>query len=226
MKRKTPLVTGEYYHVFNRGVDKRQIFMDAADQDRFIKSVLEFNVPGPTGGLYINSFKEHQLRGLATQSDKLADVIAYCLNPNHFHYIFRQTTDDGIQQLLHKVGTGYTRYFNDRHERNGALFQGPFKSVYIENNEQLLYVSAYVNLNNHVHKSSFGNLPVCSSWKEYTAHGAGGVCEKDIILSQFKDSYAYEKFAKETVASIRKRRELSGEASLEASPLSDILNII
>ncbi|GMU74227.1 MAG: hypothetical protein AMXMBFR44_4250, partial [Candidatus Campbellbacteria bacterium] len=119
---------------------------------------------------------------------------------------------------MQKVGAGYTKYFNKRYERSGSLFQGPFKSVHIENNEQLLYVSAYVNLNNHVHTSSSENSLIRSSWKEYTTRGVAGMCEKDIILSQFKDVAAYEKFAKETVVGIKKRRKQSGGANKDGKP--------
>lgn len=221
--RKTPLVTGEYYHIFNRGVDKRQIFMSAYDLDRFMKSLIEFNTTEPIGSLYEHSFKKPPLGGLVSKYELLVQIIAYCLNPNHFHVILQQVADGGISKFLHKVGADYTRYFNDRYERSGALFQGSFKSVHIENNEQLLYVSAYVNLNNHVHKPSHKNLPVCSSWSEYVIRDFSGICKKDIILSQFKGGSAYEKFAKETVASIRKQRELSGDVSLKALPLRDML---
>lgn len=226
--RETAHINNEYYHVFNRGVDKRQVFMDSADFRRFLKCMIEFNTPEPIGHLNNepDTFKDRQLRPLGTQLEKLVNIIAYCINPNHFHFILRQNMDGGMAKFMQKVGAGYTKYFNKRYERNGALFQGPFKSVHIENNEQLLYVSAYVNLNNHVHKSSHENLPVCSSWGEYTIRGSAGICEKNIILSQFKDISAYEKFAKETVVGIRKQRELGDEGHLDTTPLGDILMYI
>lgn len=213
MKRKTPLVTGEYYHIFNRGVDKRQVFMDKQDFERFLKSMIEFNVAEPVGGLYMNTFKDRQLRSLASESKRLVDFIAYCINPNHFHFVLRQISDEGVSKFLHRLGTGYTKYFNERYKRTGSLFQGTFKSVHIENNEQLLHVSVYVNLNNKVHKK-FDNevdFTVQSSWKEYTADGFGGLCKKDAILGQFKNKAEYKSFAEDTILGIAARRRKKEE---------------
>jgi REP element-mobilizing transposase RayT len=219
MGRKTPLVNGEYYHVFNRGVDKRQVFMDTHDQERFIKSLVEFNSIEPTGGLFFNSFKNRQLRSLTSKSGKIVDLVSYCLNPNHFHLILRQVEDQGISKFLQRISTGYTKYFNDRQGRSGALFQGTFKSVHIENNEQLLHVSVYVNLNDRVHGVGKWGLSAKSSWEEYTP-GIQGICKKDIILSQFSDENHYKKFAEKAIKDIVKRRKNIDE---EGSDIKQIL---
>lgn len=213
--RKTPLITGEYYHIFNRGVDKRIIFNSPQDPGRFLEGMREFNTIEPIVSLYHNANKNRRSSTPPNvQEGKLVDIIAYCLNPNHYHLILRQVSENGISKFLQRLGTGYTNYFNEKYKRSGALFQGRFKSVYIENNEQLLHVSVYVNLNNKVHKKfdNEADFTVQSSWKEYTVEDVGGFCKKDIILEQFKNKTEYRHFAENTITSIvAKRREKEDE---------------
>jgi len=208
-QRKTSFVNEEVYHIYNRGVDKREIFIDKNDYSRFIDEVKEFNTEKSVGSLYELSFErkkgsEHsQFGGLAS---KLVEIIAYNLNPNHFHLILKQKIDRGIEKFMQKIGTGYTGYFNEKVHRNGSLFQGPFKSVHIDNNEYLLYLSAYVNLNDKIHKieDSLG----FSSLKEYTQEDSEGTCEKSIILEQFGNKKGnYEEFLKKSLSQMVKTKE-------------------
>lgn len=206
--RKTSFTIGEYYHVYNRGVDKRIIFADSYDMRRFFQSMVEFNTVLPIGSLYENSFL--QLGGETPKSgEMLVNIIAYCLNPNHFHFILEQLVDGGISEFMKRLG-GYTGYFNKKHERSGSLFQGVFKDVYIDSNEYLLHVSAYVNLNNRVHQLG-GETPKLvesmSSWGEYTDKGIKGICEKEIILGQFKNVGEYKEFSLSSLEQILKRKE-------------------
>src|SRR3989344_8639651 len=166
--RKVPFVNGEFYHVYNRGVDKRDIFSDQYDLDRFFQSMNEFNVVEPIGSIYENSFIRNSLGGL-TPKLKLVNVIAFCLNQNHYHFLLEQVIDKGIEKFMHKLSTGYTCYFNERNKRSGSLFQGTYKSKHIDSNEYLLYLSAYVNLNDQIHQLG-GLTPklMKSSWGEYT----------------------------------------------------------
>jgi len=192
--RKTALITGEYYHVFNRGVDKRQVFMDVFDSERFLKILSEFNTSKAVGGV---RELEERLRGnsVSVPGNKLVSLVAYCLNPNHFHILLRQDGEMGISKFMHRIGVGYTMYFNKKYKRNGALFQGAFKSKHVESNEQLLYVSAYVNLNDRVHTNSGkSTVALSSSWSEYVSE-TPGVCETGIILGQFDAPSSYHKFA-------------------------------
>ena len=156
--RKAQFAEGEYYHIYNRGVDKRSIFNDHEDVDRFLQCMREFNVIEPIGSLYENSFKRGQLGGPASKlsaedEDKpLVECIAYCLNPNHYHFILKQIVDRGIEKIMQKIGTGHTMFFNNKYERSGSLFQGRFKAVHIDSNEYLLHLSSYVNLNDRAHQ--------------------------------------------------------------------------
>lgn len=207
--RKEAFVNGEFFHVYNRGVDKRIIYTDEYDIRRFFKSMVEFNTADPIGSLYENSFSK--LGGETPKSEgRLVNVVAYCLNPNHFHFILEQVTDGGISEFMKRLGGGYTNYFNNKYERNGSLFQGVFKSVHVDTNEYLMHLSAYVNLNDRVHKLG-GETPKLvksrSSWGEYTDERVKGICEKEIVLGQFARSGEYEEFALNSLESIIQRKE-------------------
>ncbi len=201
----------EYYHLYNRGIDKRNIFSSQKDVTRFFRSILEFNTLNPIGSIYENSFRKqkHRLGGFTSKSEKkLVDLVAYCINPNHYHFIVRQVSDRGIEKFMHRLATGYTMYFNEKEKRSGALFQGVFKSIHINSNEYLLHLSSYVNLNDRVHQlGGFKLVGSLSSWEEYVDKRIKGICEKGIILGQFKSVGEYKKFALSSLESIIKRKE-------------------
>ena len=212
--RKLPLVTEEYYHVFGRGVDKRSIFMDSRDYARFLQSMKEFNTIEPIGSIFENSFRrhEHQLghvvsKLVAGRKEKLVEFVCYCLNPNHYHFLLKQVADKGIEKFLHRLCMGYAKYFNTKHRRSGALFQGPFKAVHVDTNEYLLHVSAYVNLNNRVHR--LGSSASKSSWDEYLKEKIKlEFCEKEIILSQFQTIVEYKDFAEDALKIMLARKDM------------------
>ena len=209
--RERAFANGEFYHIYNRGVDKRTIFSDSYDLHRFFKSMIEFNTEAPIGSLYEKSF--HQLGGRTAKSDSqenLVSVVAYCLNPNHFHFILKQTREGGVSEFMKRLSGGYTWYFNNKYKRSGSLFQGKFKSVYIDTNEYLLHVSAYVNLNDRVHQLGGPTAKLVdskSSWEEYMDGNVRGICEKEIISEQFNNANEYEQFALNSLESIRERKE-------------------
>ena len=208
--RKTPFVEKEHYHIFNRGVDKRDVFQDTSGMDRFLRSMLEFNTTDPIGSIYENR-KQNSLISKEKNSKVLVNFIAYCLNPNHYHFILEQVSEKGIEKFMQRIGTGYTKYFNIKNNRSGVLFQGRFKSVYIDSNEYLLHLSAYVNLNNHIDlrgsSTSTASTRSRSSWNEYiSANYQDPLCKKDIVLEQFNDKASYEKFAKEALENIIERK--------------------
>jgi REP element-mobilizing transposase RayT len=209
--RKEPLVNNEYYHIYNRGVDKRNIFLDKYDFLRFLQGMKEFNSVDPIGSIYRNAFnrRNKKLSDPTTKllkEDPLVEIVCYCLNPNHYHIILKQVSDNGISSFMKKLGGGYSRYFNEKHGRVGSLFQGRFKAVYINSNEYLLYLSSYVNLNNKVHSLDISRT--FSSWNKYTADCVKypSFCKKEIILSQFKTKKEYKNFARQSLKSILERR--------------------
>jgi len=207
--RRQIFAIDQYYHIFNRGVEKRDIFMDRFDAKRFIESMHEFNSLENIGSLYAIKF-DPQKKTLEN-STQLVSIIAYCLNPNHYHLILQPKIENGISMYMKKLGGGYSRYFNERYKRAGSLFAGSFKAVHIENNERLLHVSAYVNLNNKVHKLSDPVIKSLSSWGEYTSEGIKGICDCGDILNQFSSKEEYREFAQYTLPSIIQKKDMEKE---------------
>jgi len=147
---------GEYYHVYNRGVEKRDVFTAQFDYERFLFDVYAMNDQRP----FLNS--QFHYRGLAsierlaerraatrerTPWRRLVDVVCFCLLPNHFHLILRQCVDGGLSLFMQKLGTAYTMYFNERYQRSGGLFQGTFKAKHVATDRYFLPLSRYVHLN-------------------------------------------------------------------------------
>lgn len=216
MARNIQFVEGEYYHVFNRGVEKRDIFMSEYDSERFLLSMQEFNTLTPIGSIFQNSFHKNKNVQSKSSDRKLVSILAYCLNPNHYHILLSPKVDDGVSKFMHRLGSGYTRYFNERYKRSGALFQGAFKAVHIQTDNQLKHVSAYINLNDKVHKKikSDKQKLVRSSWKIYTEpkYFENIFCDPSFVLAQFDGQKDYKKFALDAVdRTIELREELSGE---------------
>lgn len=213
MTRKVPLANEEIYHVYNRGVDKRAIFMNCSDRDRFLLSMFAFNSQQPVGSL--RQLKKDSGRtavNVATKigSDRLVEIICYCLNPNHFHLVLRQIAEGGISEFMKRLSGGYTWYFNKKHKRSGSLFQGKFKSSFIGNNKYLLHVSVYVNLNFRVHNYSGRTAVIIrSSWDEYVRKVSREYCNKELILGQFRNVQEYEKFAEQSLEGMIQRKQLA-----------------
>lgn len=140
--RKEPIVTGEYYHVFDRGVDKRHLFTDEMDHERFVRGMIAFN-----------DFRKipKELYRLRTRPSKskhpLVKIMAYALMPNHHHLLIQQLVDNGIATFMQRLGAGYACYFNRKYSRTGRLWESEYKAVLIENEAQLLHVSRYIHLN-------------------------------------------------------------------------------
>ena len=107
--RKHPFVVGEYYHVYNRGTDKRDIFVDQKDLSRFWESLFDFNQIEPIGSVYEFSFRKKILEK-NKKTKPLVEFIAYCLNPNHFHFLVTPLQEKGIEKFMQRLGNGYTKY--------------------------------------------------------------------------------------------------------------------
>ena len=148
MQRNLDLSIGEYYHIYNRGTDKRTIFMEPHDYNRFTALLYVCNSTEPVdisrhfreGNSFIKLFE-------IEREETLVDIIAYCLIPNHFHLLIRERSEGGIQKFMMKLSTGYSMYFNKKNERTGALFESRFKARHIDSDEYLKYLLAYIHLN-------------------------------------------------------------------------------
>lgn len=210
--RKEPFTTGEYYHVFNRGTDKRTVFTEPKDMERFLQSMQEFNQLEPIGSLYENHLRKKNGHPMSTMlgvgdMEKLGEIICYCLNPNHFHFILKQTTEKGIEKFMQRLGNGYTKYFNHKNERSGVLFQGRYKAVHLSTNDILLYVSAYVNCNSEIHNIEVATKYPWCSYSEYVVRKDVEFCEKQDILGQFGNSREYVRFCQEKVIGMKDRKD-------------------
>lgn len=206
--RKTNFVEGEYYHIYNRGVDKRTIFNNKDDVSRFLQSISEFNRKETIGSIYEKSFRKED----AKKYERLVSFTAYSLIPNHYHFILTPLVEKGIEFFMQRLGTGYTMYFNNRYERSGSLFQGKFKASHIDSNEYLLHVSAYVNLNDKSHQlGGKASKLVRTSWEEYLHNDVAPRCDKEIILDQFKDINEYRSFCLNSLQDMIARKEQEKE---------------
>lgn len=143
-------VKNGYYHVYNRGVEKRIIFQDDQDYRVFLHLLKYYLSPTNDKALHpltnlpnYSLVRPRPLNNLANE----VDLLAYCLMPNHFHFLIKQITTDGMPKLLRRLSTTYALYFNKRYNRVGYLFQGRYKAALITKDEYLLYVSRYVHLN-------------------------------------------------------------------------------
>ncbi len=208
--RNLKFANKEYYHIYNRGTDKRDIFMDKEDIWRFLEYLEVLNSVNIIGSIYALSFKKSKNIKLRSSAPKLVNIVAYCLNQNHFHFILEQVEENGISKFMHRLSTGYTNYFNEKNERSGSLFQGTYKAKHIFSNEYLLHLGVYINLNNKVHegmnKDWMKDLPF-SSFSEYINIRTKGVCKKDIIIKQFKNSNDFSRYCFEILPIIQKRKE-------------------
>jgi putative transposase len=198
--RTTKFIAGEYYHIYNRGTDKKDVFLDYSDYRRFLISLRELNQKGEVLNLCRRSLMEARLRSRETGLSQLVDITCFCLMPNHFHLILQQLSEGSVPVFMHKLGTSYTKYFNKKYDRSGVLFQGAYKAKHIENETYLLHLSRYIHLNPEaLIKSSQGNfVDWCAlknyPWSSLQAYLSGR--KRSIISDQFQTVAEYEDFVK------------------------------
>lgn len=184
MRRKGVIAIGEYYHVYNRGVDRRRIYLDEKDYNRFLML------------LYLcNGTRKVNIELAFRDSTRIADVFkidrgrqivaigAWCLMPNHFHLLCKEIEEGGLQMFMQRVCGGYARYFNIKYERSGALFQGRFQAQHVDSDTYLRYLYSYIYLN------PIKLVPGEKRWKEYGILDIRGV-------SEFLDDYKYSSMPK------------------------------
>lgn len=147
MERKQKFVLGEFYHVYNRGVEKRTIFQTANDYKRFM--ALLYLANSSKGVEFRNYFSKIGLNEIFKQNrgEPLVAIGAYALMPNHFHLLLTPLVENGVSKFMLKLQTGYSMYFNKKNDRVGSLLQGTFKSEHIGDDRYLRYMYAYIHLN-------------------------------------------------------------------------------
>lgn len=147
--------------------------------------------------LNLDKVKKSEFLKSLNKDDLQVEIIAFCLMENHFHFLLKQLKDNGIVKFMAKFTNSYTKYFNTKHKRVGPLFQGIFKAVYVENDEQFLHLSRYIHLNpvtGFVIESSRLKDYQWSSYPDYMGLSESGMVNTSEILGFFKSSTDYEQF--------------------------------
>jgi len=214
MQRKTPFVPENYYHIYNRGIDKRIIFKSIYDYQRFIMLLYVANSQDPIrlDDLINKSHKSYQEIFKIERDKPLVSIGAWGLMTNHFHIVLREEVRGGISKFTKKFGTGYSMYFNIKYERAGGLFGGPFKSKYISDDLYLKHLFGYIHLNSLDIKFSgweklvdkkhpkewkdfLKNYPY-SSYKDYIGieRPEGNILNKDVFPDYFSEKNSFENF--------------------------------
>ncbi len=209
--RTVPIAQDEYYHIFNRGNNKQQIFLDNRDWIRFLFLIIHLQSPitFPKISRQVSHFVKNRAFDIKSNDmekiakERYVELVSFALMPNHFHLAVHEFKDGGTANYMQRVLCAYTKYFNTKYERSGHLFQGPYKAVHIEDNKQLLYLSTYIHKNPR-ELSEWKNrehLYPWSSYQDYTGENRWGkLLQQDIILDQFSNKQEYGHFVKSSPA--------------------------
>lgn len=192
--RKIIFTNNNYYHIYNRGVDKRRVFLRNGHFKRFIETISNL--------LEMGTAQSNLFTRQDSAFNNRLKFISYCLMPNHYHFILKQTEDGAISDFMHALNTSYTKYFNLNNNRTGRLFEYTFKAVYVETEEQLLHLSRYIHLN----PFSAGIVSdleeyYWSSYKAFIGVKNEKLCDKGEVLDLFKaDPYKeYRQFVMDEI---------------------------
>ena len=212
--RRTPLVNEEHYHIFNRGVARQPTFLNKNDYKQALLTLSYYRFTSPLVRLSrFKEFSQEERNRIALnmqKKKKFAEIISFVFMPNHFHLLLKQTVNNGISHFLSKFTNSYTKYFNTKYNRVGPVFQGVFKSVHVESDEQLIHLSRYIHLNPVVSavvdKESLFSYH-WSSLPDFLA-GKSDLVQIEPILKQFKTSEDYKKFILDNVDYGKKLEEI------------------
>jgi len=176
MNRKIVFSEGEFYHLYSRGVEKREVFLDNNDFRRFIFLLYHCN---NTDTVVIRDIikKDSLFDFNLSKRNTFVDIGAYCLMTNHFHLLIKEKTNNGISKFMQKLLTAYTMYFNKKYKRVGPLFCGKFQAQHADSDEYLKYLYSYIHLN---------PLKIFQvSWKDVGIHD---VKKAKVFLDNYKNS--------------------------------------
>lgn len=209
--RKTIFTSGEFYHLCGRGNEKQILFLDMRDYARFLFLILYFQSPVIIYNIgrsvsYFIKYKKFNLAGKTKNNilkKRSVELVSFSIMPNHFHLIVRELQECGISQYMQRVLMAYAKYFNEKYKKSGHAFQGPFRAIHIEDNEQLLYTSAYIHRNSteikkwkykeHLYPwSSYHDYFVENRWDEFL--------KAEIILEQCGGSEGCKKLVDDSGA--------------------------
>lgn len=202
-RRAIQFTTGYYYHVLNRGVEQREIFLNEDHHLRFLELIWFYQRDHGRRFSLLSSPQRESLIASHTGS-LLVEIICYTLMPNHFHLFLKQAQDGGVTKYMRRISDGYSRYFNVIHHRSGHLFQGNFLAVAVDSDEQAMHLSRYTHINGTI--AGLADSPEHYPWSSYHEYLSkrAGPCNKEIILSQFASVAAYKKFTDDYLDYARK----------------------
>lgn len=201
--RKTPLVVNQLYHIFNRSIARQPIFKTARDYQRMMQIIDYYRYPKPP--LRFSFFnrlsldkKEAFMKKLTTTKTPMLEIISYSLMPNHFHFLLRPLVAKGISDFVRNIQHSYSKYFNVKNDRSGSLFQGMFKAVLIETENQLVHVIRYIDLNpvtaHFIEIDELENY----QWVSFSDHvgksSRFSFVSTQYIMEHFKSGLNYKKF--------------------------------
>jgi len=189
--RKIPLVSGAYYHIYNRSAFGASLFGNEREAKAFIKAMTYYTLTKPPRRL---SLEKRYKENIVNFDDRLVSILAYCVMPNHFHIELKQEVNNGISIYMQRLTLSFVRFYNTLHKQRGPLFESKFRSVLIESENQLLHLSRYIHLNPT--SAGLTDDPIKYPYSSFTMYIHGG--EKppfvfDDILREKKRSY-YENF--------------------------------
>ena len=194
-----------YYHIYNRGVEKRKIFQDDEDYKVFLsylKIYLEPPKEQEKTEFKINSTVFRGVKRPLNNFNSQIELIVYCLMPNHFHLLVYQKTEKAMEFFMRSLGTKYSQYFNKKYDRVGYLFQGTYKAVLVEKDPYLLHLSRYI------HRNPFKVTPLrdaYSSYEEFLGIRKTAWVKSQKILEYFKtaqktsmkEAHSYQSFVED-----------------------------
>ncbi len=199
--RKIVFKNEEIYHIFNRGVERREIFTNSKEFSRMLELIkfyrFSYTPIRYSQFLLLPKERQDQILDMFKKNEVLVEIIAFCLMPNHFHFIIKQRLEKGITTFMANISNSYAKYFNTKNDRVGPLFQGAFKAVYIETDEQLIHLSRYIHLNpvvSSVIDASELNHYRWSSYFNYISKIESEFILSNMVLNMFKSQKDYEKF--------------------------------
>lgn len=209
MARAYSFAPSEYYHIYSRGVDKKDVFNSDEDCGRFMKLLFFCNGDKTLKIDRIprnSTFSDH----LDKRGNTLVDIGAYCLMSNHFHILVREKDGKGISTFMHRLMTSYSKYFNVKNNRKGHLFESSFQSRHVDGDEYLKYLFAYIHLNplkiiepdwrelgikNYSYAQTYISSYPYSSFMDYAGRRRdyGHVLNKDSFPEYFKNNQEFIK---------------------------------
>ena len=221
--RKPVLANGEVYHIVARTIAKTPLFLNKQNYQRFLDTINFYRYKKPPLRLshYLRLSRDEQeniINNLEKDGKFLVEIIAFCLMPNHVHFLAKQLEDNGVSIFMSRVQNSYAKYFNTKNKRVGSLFQSMFKAVRIEIDEQLVHVSRYIHLNpssSYVCKIKDLKKYPWSSLSYYLNLKSFKFVTPNLVFDLFSDKQDYEKFVFDQ-ASYQRRLAIITHLTLES----------